>query len=336
VTWHIDIDNGMEPVLSGTRGGHTCDQVCEKLGSTCVQSSLDALNNDDAAFLAAYKSAGFNCPGGIKKDCERGDNCIRWGAPYIHNLHIGLNGLCWGGSEPSVAACEQRPVDAQHRRLCPCAAKGSEGDGSQFSCDKTKNFVGDQPGGYSQTVISAGTIDAALAICKSKCGTECTGFFYQKHHNGHQVCGFFSQAVTGTQQAHGHAEGALCLKDGSQPVDGDALAAAAATAAEGVKQAVETAQNSDAAAQASAAVAAATAAAADNTISAIVTGDTSVALDQIDASKIQLAAQAVGDVIGEKVTVDDVGASATPSPSTASRVSAMMWAAFAIMVLQLL
>lgn len=120
----------------------------------------------------------------------------------------------------------------------------------------------------------------------------------------------------------------------------DALASAAAAApataeaaVDTLKQAVNTAQNSEAAAQAKAAVAAATAA-GDNTISAIVTGDSSVALDAIDTSKIQGAAQAVGDVVGEKVTVDDVGASPTPSPSTASRVSAMMWAAFAIMVLQ--
>merc|ERR1711966_407585 len=37
----------------------------------------------------------------------------------------------------------------------------------------------------------------------------CTGFFYQKHKNGHQICGFYKSKI-GAGSWHGHAEGAVC------------------------------------------------------------------------------------------------------------------------------
>jgi len=58
-------------------------------------------------------------------------------------------------------------------------------------------------------VISANTYDHAISKCKEQCN-GCKGFFYQKHSNGHQICGFYSKEITGTMQWHGHAEGAVC------------------------------------------------------------------------------------------------------------------------------
>ena len=121
LTWRVDVDNGLKVVRSGRRGGWSCDQVCQAKGEKCVQSALAALKGNDTKVKAAYASAGMNCKRGIRHDCEAGNNCVRWGAPYIHNSHI-EDPLCWGGSKPDVAPCGQRPVDGQHRRLCPCSA----------------------------------------------------------------------------------------------------------------------------------------------------------------------------------------------------------------------
>jgi len=73
---------------------------------------------NDTLTLEAFKDANFNCPQGLNKGCESGNNCAVWGAPFIHNSHIGVDGICYSGNAPSVAACGQVPVDAQHRRLC--------------------------------------------------------------------------------------------------------------------------------------------------------------------------------------------------------------------------
>jgi len=78
-----------------------------------------------------------------------------------------------------------------------------------FKCDKTKNWVHQQPNGYSQSVIKASSIGEAISICRGKCN-GCPAFFYQKHRNGHQICGFYKTIISGTRQWHGHAEGALC------------------------------------------------------------------------------------------------------------------------------
>jgi len=100
------------------RGSESCDVVCADNGKTCSQSSLDNLNNNDAAFAAAFDAWS---PGHCKKwntGCTGGNNCAAWGSPFIHSSHVNDH-LCWRGSP--VAACGQRPVDGHDRRLCPCA-----------------------------------------------------------------------------------------------------------------------------------------------------------------------------------------------------------------------
>merc|ERR550537_1590 len=94
-----------------------------------------------------------------------------------------------------------------------------------WSCDDNVNFVNGQR--YSQRVINdlrSGkarlTMAQAKAECKKYCTGSCTGFFYQKHHNGHQICGFYNSAVTKSASKHGHAEGTVCLSgDKKAPVD---------------------------------------------------------------------------------------------------------------------
>jgi phage tail protein X len=95
------------------------------------------------------------------------------------------------------------------------------GSSCAFSCDKSKNFVANQR--YSQRVIrdlhSSSPeipIDQAIKKCEGMCTGSCTGFFYQKHRNGHQICGFYSSPINGARQAHGHAEGAICEKNSGE------------------------------------------------------------------------------------------------------------------------
>jgi hypothetical protein len=102
----------------------SCTDVCAGYGKTCDQSSLDALAKDDALFAKAFFGA-KNLPTGHTcrrwhTGCEGGNNCVKWGSPFIHSSHIG-DSLCWSGTTAGqVAPCGQRPVDGHHRRLCPC------------------------------------------------------------------------------------------------------------------------------------------------------------------------------------------------------------------------
>merc|ERR1712232_760978 len=105
----------------------SCDTVCQqRIGGTCNQAAFDALT-DDASVIAAYTSAGFTCNSNtaLSHNCEP-NNCQSWGAPYLHNCHMGgaSAGICFGGTPSNgnnrVATCGQSPVDGWHRRLCPC------------------------------------------------------------------------------------------------------------------------------------------------------------------------------------------------------------------------
>ena len=106
----------------------SCDDVCQQtMGTTCNQAAMDALT-DDASVIAAYASAGYTCSStSLAHNCEP-NNCVSWGAPYMHNSHMGTGqaGICFGGTPSSgtnrVAPCNQKPVDGWHRRLCACMA----------------------------------------------------------------------------------------------------------------------------------------------------------------------------------------------------------------------
>ena len=89
------------------------------LGKNCLESELTALNTaGQDVFTDKFKQAGHKClPWNM--GCEDGDNCVAWGIPCIHKDYFGHN-LCWRGNKPSVAPCNQKPVDWNHRRLCPC------------------------------------------------------------------------------------------------------------------------------------------------------------------------------------------------------------------------
>jgi len=56
----------------------------------------------------------------------------------------------------------------------------------------------------------------AINYCKSECEESrpgCVGFFFQRHHNGHEICGFYQDIAGGTWVKHGHQVGStVCVK----------------------------------------------------------------------------------------------------------------------------
>ena len=108
---------------------------------------------------------------------------------------------------------------------------------SAFVCDESSGFVrGVQ---YSQISLTDMCREAprvcnanpkygapngnarAIAWCEARCerdGASCTGFFFQQHRNGHEICGFYGDALESLrsspwESASAHAAGAVCLKD---------------------------------------------------------------------------------------------------------------------------
>jgi hypothetical protein len=103
-----------------------------------------------------------------------------------------------------------------------------------WSCDEGSNFI--RGATYSQTSLTDGcsaakvcdanpvyggmnSISSAVAHCKSVClaDTACEGFFFQKHTNGHEICGYYDQGAMeaeGAQRVHdGHQAGSqICEK----------------------------------------------------------------------------------------------------------------------------
>jgi hypothetical protein len=111
---------------------------------------------------------------------------------------------------------------------CP-AAYGTK---SAFTCDRSINFINRQR--YSQISLTdgcrasrcdrnpkygnGGKTNQKMAedFCKKTClkRNGCTGFFFQKHRNGHEICGFYSSKVNKAMSAHhGHKYGAVCTKN---------------------------------------------------------------------------------------------------------------------------
>merc|ERR1719159_1846116 len=62
----------------------------------------------------------------------------------------------------------------------------------------------------------------AVTYCEGQCDNRagCTGFFFQKHNNGHEICGFYSSVVSLTSGVrHGHMYGAVCIKPTAAPTN---------------------------------------------------------------------------------------------------------------------
>ena len=99
-----------------------------------------------------------------------------------------------------------------------------------FECDTSVNWMNHGPQ-YSQISLTDGcrhgVCDAnpryggandnnrARQYCEQECnnrGSGCEGFFFQKHMNGHEICGFYEHMDRGTPGRHGHQAGAICKR----------------------------------------------------------------------------------------------------------------------------
>jgi len=121
----------------------------------------------------------------------------------------------WQPKKDAPATC--RPKGCSKRDCCTSAVPTTP-----FDCNNSVNFVLNAQ--YSQISLNdeeayAGTEHAeckdtavaeALAYCKAEClyhRSGCTGFFFQKHTNGHEICGFYSEAVNATNlEKHVHQQ----------------------------------------------------------------------------------------------------------------------------------
>lgn len=82
-------------------------------------------------------------------------------------------------------------------------------------CDSTTNFISNKP--YKQIVLGSSiTEDEARKRCvkhtyKNR-DYEGKDFFYQQHHGGHTICGFFDDKIDDSdeKQNHGHVFGGIC------------------------------------------------------------------------------------------------------------------------------
>lgn len=82
-------------------------------------------------------------------------------------------------------------------------------------CDPTTNFIANKS--YKQIVLDSSiTEDEARKRCAEHTfknrDHEGKDFFFQQHHNGHTICGFFDDKVENSDEKikHGHAFGGIC------------------------------------------------------------------------------------------------------------------------------
>merc|ERR1712086_158934 len=97
----------------------------------------------------------------------------------------------------------------------------------QFLCDENNNFImgvtynqisltdycpncGAHPKYARELEVAPSSKEPAVQYCKSQCLQRgCKGFFYQRHQNGHEICGFYQQEETLLKERtwHGHQAG---------------------------------------------------------------------------------------------------------------------------------
>ncbi len=101
-----------------------------------------------------------------------------------------------------------------------------------FECDTSINFISSIK--YNQISLTDGCrqvsgqqvcnanpvygdavdLNGALEHCQVRCleDQSCTGFFFQRHNNGHEICGFYQTDFALQGQLHGHAQGSQVCK----------------------------------------------------------------------------------------------------------------------------
>merc|ERR1712216_860181 len=120
--------------------------------------------------------------------------------------------------------------------LAAACLLGTVAHAADYKCTKSANFILGLP--YSQRSLTdackGGICDAnpvygekncpkkAMKWCETECTKQskpsCVGFFFQKHQNGHEICGFYHgvcpkktmHAPNARWVHHNHKNGAVC------------------------------------------------------------------------------------------------------------------------------
>ena len=155
---------------------------------------------------------------------------------YVANNWNGSHGS--GRGRPDYAFFIMPPIGSGPNPTLPPALSPSTGE---WECDETVNFIenarydqisltdscGDDGCDRNPVYASDGmtnNIKEAVNYCKDKCENKiiapCAGFFFQKHTNGHEICGFYKTLEimnSGTKVWHGHQQDSQICELNSTP-----------------------------------------------------------------------------------------------------------------------
>jgi len=152
------------------------------------------------------------------------------------NLYSWLLFAAWSNAEEENVALQLRAV-AGDTIMNPTSGQDA------FVCDDSVNFIvgdyvqialtdacpncsanpiyGESMGETYDSNLDADVVAKALEYCKAECmkRSDCTAFFFQKHGNGHEICGFYSDTVKlASAVRHGHqACSQVCIRGRPEP-----------------------------------------------------------------------------------------------------------------------
>jgi hypothetical protein len=177
-------------------------------------------NNEDGK---ETKNRVFNYWGSPESNSKQSGNTVVWGDPV---KGIDITGNAFNGRNGD--GNDKNGHHGYRTKMGDAFVHTSSKEGLHYTCDFKKNFISGQR--YSQISLTdyckngvcnanpkyggANSKDNAIAYCKKTCHSRsgCTGFFFQTHGNGHEICGFYTGTVNkDAAQWHGHKNGAICF-----------------------------------------------------------------------------------------------------------------------------
>jgi len=174
----------------------SCTDWCGVHGLQCVKAM------DNAAGREANLRTWFEAEDYAVSQCSLGEH---WEAGKIADIT----------GYASTHGCDV-PLNSQ---ICACDTTTTTTTADAFVCDNSVNFIvgdyvqialtdacpncsanpiyGESMGETYDSNLDAHAVAKALEYCKAECmkRSDCTAFFFQKHGNGHEICGFYSDTV---------------------------------------------------------------------------------------------------------------------------------------------
>jgi hypothetical protein len=245
-------EDAVTVLLSQAGGEFSCDNVCEQYAMVCIEAKMEHTQASDGTCpegeVMSELAVCVPKPWDDYVDCytEQQQGKCPCGADPNGWVAVHCPSTC---SEPATLL-EQTMVNKWAEGLMKDAIWEWVLFPTQYECTTDYNFIPDMD--YSQISLTDGcangvcdanpvyaepcdpltagtvpyavpctepqnSIEGATEYCKARCAADdaCTGFFFQKHTNGHEICGFYSTDMSaGTMQADGHAAGScICMAE---------------------------------------------------------------------------------------------------------------------------